>query len=253
MLHNLPPLTLATLESHMVYIQGGTFMMGGEHMDGDSFPEHNVNLDNFLCCRFPVTQKLYQEVSDSSPSQFTHSQKPVERVHWYDAIMYCNALSRKYSLQEAYLIDFENMDPNNENGVDNLKYTVSFVPSANGYRLPTEAEWEYAARGGQYAQTFPLAGSPNDHEVAWSDITSHDMSQPIGLRTPNSLGLFDMSGNVSEWVWDWRDHRDGEYFQQCEERGTVQNPVGPISGKYRGVRGGSWFNYDDNNNLRIAW
>ncbi|MEM6261395.1 MAG: SUMF1/EgtB/PvdO family nonheme iron enzyme [Bacteroidota bacterium] len=249
-LHNLPPLTLSTLESdHMAHIQGGTFMMGGEVVGSRSLPVHEVKLDDFYMSRFHVTQALYEEVMKDNPSEFPHPKRPVEKVSWYDAVTCCNALSRKHKLQEAYLIDTERKDPNNQNKNDDLKYTVALVPNANGYRLPTEAEWEYAALGGKYAQHFEFTGSPNKREVAVFDENSHDISQPVGLRAPNALGLYDLSGNVREWVWDWHDEN---YYETCKKKGTVLNPNGPSTGSSRGVRGGSWIPYYSSL-LRVAF
>ncbi|MEM6261398.1 MAG: SUMF1/EgtB/PvdO family nonheme iron enzyme [Bacteroidota bacterium] len=249
MLHNLPPLTLSTLKSHMVPVEGGPFTMGGESGYDNSLPAHEVTLDGFLMCRFPVTQALYEEVMNKNPSAFPHPQRPVEQASWYDAITFCNTLSRKHKFQEAYLINTERKDPNNQSENDDLKYTVSLVPNANGYRLPTEAEWEYAARGGEYAQPFEFAGSPNKKEVAVFDDNSHGISLPVGLRTPNALGLYDLSGNVYEWLWDWF---DGTYYEMCKEQGTVVNTIGPGAGSRRVVRGGSWF-FSNDDFLRVAF
>ncbi|MEM6261396.1 MAG: SUMF1/EgtB/PvdO family nonheme iron enzyme [Bacteroidota bacterium] len=247
MLHNLPPLTLSTLKSHMVPVEGGTFMMGGEGVGSRSLPIHEVRLDNFYMCRFPVTQALYQEIMKNNPSVFPHPKRPVSQVSWYDAVTCCNALSRDHNYEEAYLIDTESKDPNNQNERDDLNYIVSLVPNANGYRLPTEAEWEYAARGGRYNQPYEFAGSPNKNEVIVWHNNSHDMSQPMGLRSPNTLGLYDLSGNVYEWVWDWF---NDAYYEICKE-GAVVNPTGPAAGEYRVVRGCSWFsNYNDD--LRVT-
>jgi formylglycine-generating enzyme required for sulfatase activity len=229
------PLTLATLPGHIVWVEGGVFEMGSEEYDNEK-PIHPVRLDGFYLCRYPVTQALWEAVMGTNPSQFPHPQRPVESVSWYDCVEFCNALSERQGYQPAYYIDRERKDPNNQNDADDLKWLVTPISSTDGYRLPTEAEWEYAARGGRYAQPFEYAGSPNLNEAAWWNRNSQGFSQPVGLKAPNSLGLFDINGNVWEWVWDWHDNK--YYHQIAQQPGPA--PVGPDSGSGRGVRGGSW-------------
>lgn len=251
MIQTHTPLTLEMLEDHMVFVEGGEFMMGGESGHEDSKPSYPVHLDNFCLCRYPVTQTLWKAVMDTDPEElaFPHPQRPVERVSWYDAVDFCNRLSDQMGYQRVYTIDRDRPDPNNQNDSDKLKWIVSRIEGANGFHLPTEAEWEYAARGGRYAQSYEYAGSPNPNEVAWWDRTSQDFTQPVGLRIPNALGLFDMTGNVREWVWDWF---GSNYYETCAQQGMAPNPSGPTQGEFRGVRGGSWYlSYDDD--LRVAF
>ena len=244
----LAPLTLATLPDHMVWVEGGPFEMGSEAYD-DEKPIHSVELNSFYLCRYPVTQALWEAVTGNNPSEVQHPQRPIEQISWYDAVAFCNALSERQGYRPAYAIDRERKDPNNQHSYDGVKWTVWLNENADGYRLPTEAEWEYAARGGRYARPFDYAGSPNPNEVAWWGRNSQDISQPVGLCPPNALGLYDLSGNVREWVWDWY---DSAYYQQLAQGPQpAPAPAGPDSGEVRGVRGGSWINYD--NLLRVAY
>ncbi len=243
------PLTLATLEDHMIWVEGGVFDMGGEAHD-DEKPIHPVQLESFFLCRYPVTQALWEAVMERNPAAFSHPQRPVESVSWYDCVEFCNALSERQGYQPVYQIDRKRKDPNNRYSNDDIKWLVTIQPGADGYRLPTEAEWEYAARGGRYNQPFDYAGSPNRNEAAWWDPNSQAISQPVGLKVPNALGLFDMSGNVWEWDWDWY---NGAYYQQlAKQPGPAPAPAGPDSGSSRGVRGGSWLN-PDGTYLRVAY
>ena len=143
---------------------------------------------------------------------------PINGVTWNEAIAYCNWLSKKEKLQPAYT-------KKGPNFVCNFK--------ANGYRLPTEAEWEFAAKGGASSKSFKYSGSNNLDDVAWHKNKSKGTPHTIGTKLPNELGLYDMSGNVWEWCWDWYNK---DFYKQ--EKG--ENPRGPEMGDRRSVRGGSW-------------
>jgi sulfatase modifying factor 1 len=216
------PLTLETIFDHMVLIEGGTFTLGGMT---------NVTLNDFTLCRFPVTQQLYEQVLGENPSYFRVSERPVERVNWYEAIVFCNMLSKITGLTPFYNLDRERKDPNNKSPYDELKWTVSYSPQANGYRLPTEADWKFAAQGGIYSRNSEYAGSQFLEEVGWYDGNSGGETHPIGQLLPNELGLYDMSGNVWEWCWDWHGDNLGQ---------PQYDPVGPIFGTDRLICGGSW-------------
>jgi len=206
----------------MVLVTGGTFTMGSpssEQGRSDDEVQHQVTVSSFHMGKFDVTQDLYQSVMGSNPSYYTgDGNRPVEQVSWYDAVAFCNKLSERNGLQTVYTI----------NGTD---VTASW--SANGYRLPTEAEWEYAARGGQQGASayHVYAGSDNLDQVAWYKDNSGSTTHPVGQKAPNALGLYDMSGNVWQWCWDWYENYSGS---------GQNDPRGASSGASRVYRGGGW-------------
>jgi len=179
--------------------------------------QHQVTVSSFYMGKYEVTQKEYQEVMGANPSNFKGDNLPVEMVSWYDAVEYCNKRSQKEGLTPAYTINGSN---------------VTWNKSANGYRLPTEAEWEYAARGGNGTPgNYTYSGGNTVGDVAWYEDNSGNSTHAVGTKKPNGLGLYDMTGNVWEWCWDWY----GAYS------GTAQtDPVGAVSGTYRVLRGGCW-------------
>jgi serine/threonine protein kinase len=183
--------------------------------------QHEVLLTRaFAIARTPVTQSLWQAVMGVNPALFQEGadapERPVERVSWYDAVRFCNALSARAGLRAAYRIG-EGESP-----------SVERDAAADGFRLPTEAEWECAARGGQ---SYVYAGSSEAGSVAWTSENSGGRTHAVCGKGRNGFGLCDMSGNVWEWTSDWY----GPY-----PSGSVTDPVGPSSGAYRVCRGGSW-------------
>ena len=212
-----------------VPVEGGVFTMGG---DGEGTP-HQVKVGDFWICKYPVTQAEYIKVTGKpNPSYFKKMDKnPVEQVSWLDAIQFCNLFNEKLGFPATY--------DNRGNLLDTTGKVTTDIAKAHGFRLPTEAEWEYAARGGNQSKGYGYSGSNNIKDVAWfignSDLKTH----PAGVLKPNELGLYDMSGNVWEWCHDWY---SDEYYDECKKKGTVENPTGADKGVYRVVRGGSYFN-----------
>ncbi len=207
----------------MVYVEGGTFLMGDSWGDGfsDELPVHSVQIDGFYMSKYEITQAQYREVMGTNPSLFVGDNRPVESISWLDAVKFCNELSSREKLELCYTIN---------------PYYVGEVYcdfNSNGYRLPTEAEWEYAARGGNQTQWYKYSGSNNLDDVAWYYYNSGSQTAEVGLKQPNELGIYDMSGNVSEWCWDWYDLN---YYGNT----PLSNPTGPENGTNRVLRGGGF-------------
>ena len=195
---------LDKLIGNMVYVSGGTFTMGATSEQGsdaynDEKPTHSVTLSSFYLCKYEVTQALWQAVMDENPSNLKGDNLPVEQVSWDDC--------------QTFITRLNNLTGKN-------------------FRLPTEAEWEYAARGGNRSRGYKYSGSNVLSDVAWYDDNSGDKTHPVGSKSPNELGLYDMSGNVREWCSDWY----GTYSSTAQT-----NPTGSSSGSLRVLRGGSWF------------
>jgi len=214
---------------NMVLVEGGTFTMGDTWGDGDNDekPTHKVTLSSFYISKFEVTQREWWEVMGSNPSHFKGDDLPVENVTWYNATDFCNKMSLKDGLNPCYIID--------------IKWVVTCNFDADGYHLPTEAEWEYAARGGSKSRGYKYSGSDNIEDVAWYDDNSNEKTYQVGIKIANELGIYDMTGNVWEWCWDWY----GKYSSS-----SVTDPKGSSSGEHRILRGGSWGS--DDGDGRIA-
>lgn len=189
----------------MVYVKGGTFTMGAtSEQGGDAYewekPAHNVTLSDYYIGQTEVTQQLWQAVMGNNPSLFTgDSRRPVEQVSWDDCQNFIRELNRI---------------------------------TGQKFHLPTEAQWEYAARGGSKSSHSKYSGSHSIDYVAWYDGNSGDKTHPVATKQANELGIYDMSGNVWEWCADWY----GTYGNNAQT-----NPTGPTSGQSRVLRGGSWY------------
>ena len=212
-------ITVEGVSFNMIKVEGGTFKMGaqstdpnGENYDSEAYddekPVHSVTLDDYYIGETEVTQELWEAVMGTNPSFISGSNNPVESVSLYDCQEFIAKLNDLTGLE---------------------------------FRLPTEAEWEYAARGGNKSEGYKYAGRNTIDEVAWYSDNAYNVgnsspdygTHPVGTKAPNELGLYDMSGNVWEWCSDWF----GEYSSSSQI-----NPTGPTSGSYRVNRGGGWRN-----------
>ena len=204
----------------MIAVEGGTFQMGaqsssssGDNYDSDAYsdesPVHNVTLSSYYIGETEVTQELWQAVMGNNPSHYSgYPQRPVEYVSWNEC--------------QEFITKLNNLTGKN-------------------FRLPTEAEWEYAARGGNKSNGYKYSGSNTIDDVAWYASNSSSRTHDVKTKQANELGIYDMSGNVWEWCQDWY----GSYSS-----GSQTNPTGPASGSYRVYRGGSW--YGDAENCRVS-
>ena len=240
----------------MIRIQGGTFMMGSPQSEsgrGNDEAQHEVTVSSFLMGRYPVTVKEFREVMGYNPSYYWEGGSwgvtgeglpvdyhdiylPVTFLSWFDALVYCNKLSEKERLTPVYT--FTGLKQHESSG-SYLGLGATANWNANGYRLPTEAEWEYACRAGTTSAYY--TGDSWTDDIGWyrdnteghkPNDTQHPM--PVGRKTPNPWGLYDMHGNVDEWCWDWK---------MPYPDGPQTNPRGPASGDYENddkvIRGGS--------------
>jgi formylglycine-generating enzyme required for sulfatase activity len=198
----------------MIQLPGGRFVMGDKN-EVDATP-HEVVVSAFAIDRHLVSQELFQKVMGSNPSRWKGDKNPVEQVRWSDAVTFCNRRSEREGLQPCY---------------DLKTWQCRF--DANGYRLPTEAEWEYACRGGTTTAFFFGDSPARLGDYAWFDRNAGGHPHPAGLKQPNAWGLYDMCGNVWQWC---NDFYQVDYYQESPK----QDPPGPGAGKTKVVRGGAW-------------
>ncbi len=194
---------LQELIDNMVLVEGGTFTMGAApNQKGDAESDekilHQVTLSTYYICKYEVTQDLWTFVMGMNPSSFKGARQPVEDITWNDCQQFIKKLNSLTGMT---------------------------------FRLPTEAEWEFAARGGKQSKGYKYAGSNNASEVAWHSNNSGSSPHDVGQKKPNELGLYDMSGNVYEWCQDWK----GPYSREAQT-----DPTGPEEGTNRVNRGGRW-------------
>ena len=176
-------------------------------------------VQSFHIGKHEVTQREWIEVMGANPSKFTGDTLPVDSVNWYECIVYCNRRSLREGLRPYYTIEQQRKDPENQNDDDDFRWSVSINPGADGYRLPTESEWEYAATGGQASKGHAYSGGDGLDAVAWYWRNSgeryllgfwhwsaiernRNQTKPVGGKAANELGIHDLSGNVREWCWD---------------------------------------------------
>ena len=248
---SLAAVPIAAAAGNLVLIRGGAF----KNIKSNYFGR-GVSVSDFYIGKYDVTQKEWIEVMGTNPSRFRGDDLPVEMVSWYDSIEYCNRRSVKEGLKPYYNINKALKDLNNQpdprfGDLDTVKWTVTLNKGANGYRLPTEVEWEYAASGGRHSRGYTYSGSDAVDEVAWYWRNAgdkrlsgawnwplieqnHDQTKPVGRKKPNELGLYDMSGDVRQWCWDW----------QGDLQSGVNDPDGPARGFHRVWKGGGWIGAD---------
>lgn len=232
------PIALPT-PHRLLHVPGGTFTMGNDDTQDDAKydgkPAHEVTLSDFFISEMAVTQDLWQAIMSDNPSYNKGERNPVEQASWFDAAVFCNRLSTKTGKKPCYYTPEGKVYGQDTKGQWQLpnEGEVQCDLNAAGYRLPTEAEWEYAAKGGlDHKYTGVYAGSDMLEQVGWYDGNSDSHTHEVGLLLPNALGLYDMSGNVWEWCNDWY----GDY-----EKKVQKNPTGVKTGPYRVLRGGSYF------------
>ncbi|MDP2884951.1 MAG: SUMF1/EgtB/PvdO family nonheme iron enzyme [Ignavibacteria bacterium] len=230
------------IKEEFVQVTGGTFLMGSTTEWSDELPAHSVTIGAFTIDKTEITYEKWTEVRDWG---LTHGYSdlptgrhgwggtginhPVSEVSWYDALKWCNARSEKDGLTPVYYTSNTLVTVYRTGQLDLASDAVRW--SANGYRLPTEAEWEYAARGGTRSKGYLYSGSDNIDSVAWYYHNADVKTHPVSTKGANELGLYDLCGNVCEWCWDWY----GSYSASSHT-----DPKGPTSGEYRVIRGGSF-------------
>jgi formylglycine-generating enzyme required for sulfatase activity len=206
----------------MAYIPPGEFIMGVSEGPIDAKPAHPVKVDGFLMDRYEVNQEVYEKLTGQNPSRRKNPKNPVEQTSWSAAVKFCNKRSAQEGLTPCY---------------DTQTWACNF--DATGYRLPTEAEWEYACRAGT-ASAYYFGDQPEKlRSHAWFDANSEAKPRPVGHWEPNPWGLYDMLGNVSEWCNDF-------YSPKYYKKSPKENPRGPDEGEKRVLRGGAWSSNAEN-------
>ena len=219
---------------NMIFVRGGKYK--------PSFADEEIEVCNLEVSKYQVTQDMWEEVMGNNPAYYKGEKRPVECISWWDAIYYCNKLSKKYNLEPVYNITYDNFDKEilkiNQIGESPVEPNKADFKKTEGFRLPTEVEWEWFARGGEVAiqdGTFDkrYSGSDNLNKVAWYYDNSGKETHDVGTKLANQLGLYDCSGNIWEWCYDTN---NSGYISE-------ENPyIYDISQGSRRIRGGAWEN-----------
>jgi len=229
------------VQKGFVFVEGGTFQMGDHFNEGgsDELPVHSVTVSDFNIGACEVTQSEWAAYMPTDTYNYgVGDDYPVYYVSWYDIMAYCNKRSLAEGITPCYTIS-SSTDPDVWGTIPTSTNSIWDAAicnwSANGYRLPSEAEWEYAARGGiDNSDDYRYSGCHEETDLtnyAWYSTNSSSSSHPVGTKSPNQLGIYDMSGNLYEWCWDWY----GSYTSDAQS-----DPTGATSGSYRVGRGGYW-------------
>ena len=225
---------------NMVFVRGGKYK--------PSFADEEKEVCNLEVCKYPTTQEMWLEIYENNPSYFKGDKRPVEKVSWWRAIRFCNEMSKKYNLESVYSITYDDFDNPilkiNQIGESPVEPDKADFKKTEGFRLPTEVEWEWFARGGEVAiqdGTFDkkYSGSDNSDKVAWYKDNSEMQTHEVGTKLPNQLGLFDCTGNIWEWCYD-----TASFGNNSDWKNTSKEILYLYArNTYRALRGGSWENH----------
>jgi len=227
---------------NMVFVRGGKYK--------PSFTEEEKEVCNLEVCKYPTTQEMWLEIYKNNPSYFKGDKRPVEKVSWWNAIYFCNEMSKKYKLEPVYNITYDDFDKPilkiNQIGESPVEPDKADFKKTEGFRLPTEVEWEWFARGGEVAiqdGTFDkkYSGSDNPDKVAWHNGNSEEETHEVGTKNPNQLGLYDCSGNVWEWCYDKASYDSVYYLRKGEKESLIKsNEFYKYDTEKSGIRGEAW-------------